>query len=144
MNEALEDLGKQLFQEIKNLDEKISGEEMELLERKRILEEMLKEERNAEVEEGRVTVIAGGGATRQSVAGSRSSEAEDDLLLADVDCRRGREDPVVAGSCFTRKAIAGSQSTETEGNLPSVEERGRQNNRGTDETVAVGVQSKDP
>ena len=53
---------------------------MELLGAKWILEDMLKEERHANVEEGRFTVIAGGGVTRKAVAGSRSSEAEDDLL----------------------------------------------------------------
>ena len=42
---------------------------MELLERKRIIEEILKEGRNAEVEE--VTVTAGGGVTRKAIAGSQ-------------------------------------------------------------------------
>ena len=78
-SEAPEELRKQIFQEIKDLDETISGEEMELLEKKRILEEWLKEGRNAEVEEGRVTVAAGGGVTRQAAAGSRNSEAEFEL-----------------------------------------------------------------
>ena len=73
MSDAPEDPRKPIFQEIRDLDEKISGEEMDLLERKRILEELWKEGRNAEVEEGRVKVTAGGGAgggvTRQAVAG---------------------------------------------------------------------------
>ena len=76
----------------------------------------MKEGRHAEVEEGRVTVTAGG-VTRQAVAGSRSSEAEVEPCLAHVDGRRGTEETVVAGSGFTRKAIAGSQSAELEGNL---------------------------
>ena len=96
--------------------------------------EKLKEGRTAEVEEARVTVFAGGGVTRQAVAGSRSSEAELDLLSADVHGRRGTEDTVVAGSAFTRKAIAGSQSAGAEGNLPSVEEKGHRISEGTDET----------
>ena len=41
MIDAPEDLRKKIFQEIIGVDEKISGEEMEELERKRILEEML-------------------------------------------------------------------------------------------------------
>ena len=36
MSEAPEELRKQIFQEIKDLDEKFSGEEKELLERRRI------------------------------------------------------------------------------------------------------------
>ena len=44
ISEAPEDLRKQIFQEIRNLDEKISGDDMEQLERKRILEEMIKGE----------------------------------------------------------------------------------------------------
>ena len=69
MSEVPEELRKQMFQEVGDLDENISGVEMELLERNRILEEWLKEGRNAEVEEGRASVIAGGGDTLQAVAG---------------------------------------------------------------------------
>ena len=43
MSEAPEELRELISQEIRHLDEKISGEEMELLERKRILEELLNE-----------------------------------------------------------------------------------------------------
>ena len=43
MCEAPEELPKQIFREIRHLDEKISGGEMELLERERFLEEWLKE-----------------------------------------------------------------------------------------------------
>ena len=96
MSEAIEELRKQIFQEIRDLDKKISGEELELLETKVILEEWLKEGRNAKVEEGKAKVSAGGRATRQAVAGSRSSEAEVELRLADVNGRRGTEDTVVA------------------------------------------------
>ena len=70
MSKAPEDHRKQTFQEISGLDERISAKEMVLLERRRILEDLLKEGRNAEVEEGRVKVTAGGGITRQAVAGS--------------------------------------------------------------------------
>ena len=126
MIEAPKDLRRRIFQEITDLDGKISEEEVQLLERKRILEEMSKEGRNAEVEEGRVTVTAGGGVTLQPVAGSR------------MDVRRGTEETVAAESGFTPKAAAGSQSAGTEGNLPSVEESGRRESKGTDEVVAVG------
>ena len=58
MSEAREDLRKQIPRN---------------LESKRILEDLLKEGRNAEVEEGRVTVTAGGGVTtRQTVTTFRS------------------------------------------------------------------------
>ena len=38
-SEALEDLRKQIFQEIRELDDRISGEEMKLLEKNRIWKE---------------------------------------------------------------------------------------------------------
>ena len=62
-------------------------------------------------------------ASQQAVAGSRNSEAEVELRVADVDGRRGTEDTVVAGSGFTRKATGVSRSAGTEGDLPAVEER---------------------
>ena len=40
MSEAPEDLQKKILQEILDLDEKISREEIELLEKKQVLEEM--------------------------------------------------------------------------------------------------------
>ena len=138
MSEAPEELRKQIFQETRDLAKKISGEELELLQIKMTLEEWLKEGRNAEVEEGRAKVTAGGRVTRQAVAGSRRSEAEVELRLADVNGRRGTEDTVVAWSGFTRQATAAFQSAGTEGNLPSVEESDRRKSKGTDETVAVG------
>ena len=82
-----------------------------------------------------VTVIAGGGATRQAPAGSRSSEADVELLLVDVGVEEVRKTTVVAGSGFTRKAIVASQSTETEV-ISLGWKRGRRKNEGTDETVA--------
>ena len=113
MSEAPEDLRQHTFQEIGNLDEKISGEETELLERKLVLVEISKEGWIAEVKAGRVKVTAGGGVTPKAVAGSRSSEAEVEPFSADVGGRRGTEDTVVAGSGFTRKAAGGSQSAGT-------------------------------
>ena len=74
MSEAPEDLRNLIFQEIRDLDEKISGEEVELLERKRILEELLKEGRNAEVEEEReLQLLLEVGFTRQAAAMSQSA-----------------------------------------------------------------------
>ena len=102
------------------LGKKIFGEELELLETKVILEEWLKEGRDAKAEEGRAKVTAGGRATRQAVAGSRSSEAEVELRLADVNGRRGTEDTVVAWSGFTR---AVSQKRRNRRLVPSIEER---------------------
>ena len=74
--QAPEELRKQIFQEIRDLAKKISGEELELFETKVSLEEWFKEGRDAEAEEGRAKVTAGGRVTRQAVAGSRSSESE--------------------------------------------------------------------
>ena len=136
MSEAPEDLRTQILQEIRHQDEKISGEEMELLVRKWIFEDMLKERRSAEEEEGELhTVIAGDGVAQKAVAGFRISETEDDLFLADVD---GTDDTVVAGGSLSRKAIAGSQSTES----PSVEEKCRREGKGTDETFCRWEWSK--
>ena len=86
-----------------DINEKISGEEMELLERKRISEEWLKEGRNAEVEEGRAKVTAGGGVTRHAVARSRCSEAEVERLLADVNGPGYGRHSCVGGSGVTRE-----------------------------------------
>ena len=50
LSEAREDLRKQILHEIRERDEIISAEEVERLEDKQNLEEMMKERRNAEVE----------------------------------------------------------------------------------------------
>ena len=47
MSETLEDLWTQTFEEVRGMDAKISGEGMELLEKKQNLDDMLKERRNA-------------------------------------------------------------------------------------------------
>ena len=49
---------EKIFQEIRDLDEKISEEKIELLEKRQIIGEMSKERRSAEVEEGRDTMQA--------------------------------------------------------------------------------------
>ena len=59
-------------------------EEIDLLEEKQVIEEMLTERRNTEVEEWRDTVIVGSGVTLMAVAGSRSSQTEGDLFLSEV------------------------------------------------------------
>ena len=136
-SEAPEDLRRRIFQEIRDLDKKIdlSGEEIGLMEKKQILEEMLKERRSAEVEEGRDTVIARSGVTRKAVALSRSSKPEGDLHLASVGIGRRGTDDTVVGHGVTRMAVAGSQSSEAEGNLSSFD--GRVRRKGTHDTVAV-------
>ena len=48
---APEELQKQIFQEIRNLEEKLSEEEMELLGKKHSLETRHKERRHAKMEE---------------------------------------------------------------------------------------------
>ena len=53
LREAPEEFQKQIFQEITNLEERLSGEEMELLEKKQSLGRMCKDRRYAEMEEGR-------------------------------------------------------------------------------------------
>ena len=60
---------------VKNfLDDRISAEEVDLLEKKQAKEEVLKERRNTEMEEWwRDTVVAEGGVTQKAAAGSRSS-----------------------------------------------------------------------
>ena len=77
------------------------------------------------MEEGRAKVTAGGDSTGPAAAGSRSSEAEVELLSEDVSGQRGTEDTVVAGSGVTRKATAAAQSARTKRNLCSVEEKDR-------------------
>ena len=57
LSEAREDLRTQIFQAIRELDERISKEEMALLENKQNVQEILKERRNAKVEEGRELLL---------------------------------------------------------------------------------------
>ena len=108
MSEAVGELRKPVFQEIRDLYEKISGD-------RTVGEEDIG--RNvAKKDESR----SGGresGVTRQAVAGSGSSEAEVALFSTDVDGRRGTEYTVVAGSGVTRKATAVAQNAGTEGCL---------------------------
>ena len=72
---------------MRDLDEKISGEEMDLLKKKQNLEEKEKERRNAKVEEGRDKATAGGGATRQAVAGSRISATMQEWETTQNGCK---------------------------------------------------------
>ena len=86
-SDAPEDFRKQIFQESRELDERISGEEMELLETRQNLEETV----NATWRKGeseKVTVK--GDVTRTAVSGSRTSEIKAELFSADVDDRRVR------------------------------------------------------
>ena len=79
MGEAPEDLRGKIFQAIRDLDERISFEEIDLLEKKQVMEEMLKGRRSTDVGEVRDTVIVVSGVTRMAVAGSRRSKTQGDL-----------------------------------------------------------------
>ena len=89
--------------------------------RRRILEEILTVGRNAEVEEERVTVTARSGVTRQAVAGSRSSEAEVELLATALMVEEVRKTQLLLLLVLEVAPVSG-----------------RRKSKGTDETVAVG------
>ena len=59
-----ENLWRMIFQEIRVLDERISAEDFDLLEKKQAMKGLLKERRCTEVEEWRDTVVGGSGVTR--------------------------------------------------------------------------------
>ena len=65
------------FQEFWELDERISKEEVELLRENQNLEEMMKEKRNAKVEEREIEKK-----TTAKISGSRISETEAEILSA--------------------------------------------------------------
>ena len=74
MSEALGDLRGKICQEISDLDERISVEEIDLVEKNQVMKELLKERRSTEVEEWRDTVVAGGVVTQKAAAGSRTAD----------------------------------------------------------------------
>ena len=82
MSGAQEDLRGKIFQELRFLDETISAEEIDLLEKKQAMMELLKG--SAQVEEWRGTDVAGSWVTRLSAAESRSSATEGGLFLTEV------------------------------------------------------------
>ena len=55
--------------EIRVSDDKISAEELDLLEKKQAMEELLNERRNTEVEAWRDTVVTGGEVAQMAAAG---------------------------------------------------------------------------
>ena len=73
---------------------------------------MVKDRKNAKIEEGREKFAVKGDVTRKAVSGSQTSEMEAELLSADVDDRRVTEDAPIAGSDFTRKATEVSTKSE--------------------------------
>ena len=81
MSGAPEHLRGKIFQDIRVLDESISAQKVDLLEKTQAMKELLKERWNTEVKEWRDTVVAGCGVTRRAVAGSRSSETEADSIV---------------------------------------------------------------
>ena len=58
------------------------------------MKEMLKERRSTQVEEWRDTVVAGCGVTQKAADGSRSSEAECDLLVSEVGVHQKDRNPL--------------------------------------------------
>ena len=84
MSEAPEALRGKMLQEIRDSDERISGEEIALLEKKQVMQEMWKERRSTEFGGRRDTVVVGIGVTWMAVACSRSSKTEGHLLLSEV------------------------------------------------------------
>ena len=85
MRRAPEDLRAKMFQGIRDLDERISDEDIDLLWKKQAMKELLKKSRCSEVErDWRETVVAGGVVTWMATAGPRSSGTEADLLVSEV------------------------------------------------------------
>ena len=107
LREALEDLRKQIIQEIRELGDRIPEEEMKPLEKKRTCEEMTKERRNAKVEEGREKVIAKSDVARIAVSGSRTSETEAEIHFWCRGCWKSffSKNATIAGIECIRKAI---------------------------------------
>ena len=66
------------------MDDRISADELDLVEKKQAVEELLKERRRTKVLGWRDTVVAEGGVTQMAAVGSRSYKAEGDLLLSEV------------------------------------------------------------
>ena len=84
MSGAPEDLRENIFQESRVLDERISAEEVDVLEKKQAMKELLKERSRTEVEEWKGAVATESGVAQKVAAGFRSSEAEGDLFLSEV------------------------------------------------------------
>ena len=112
---------------------------MELLEKNKNLEDMMKEGRNSKVEKGREKVTAESDLTRMVVSGCRTSEKEADILSADVNDRRVTLDATIAGSECTRKAEV-STKNEAERQYSSVDEEvsPNQESKGTWAFTSVG------
>ena len=150
MEREREEFQKQIFLEITNLEERLSGEEMELLEKKQNLGRMCKDRRYAEMEEGREKSGVNGDVTRTAGNGSQVSDLEAKLLSADVSDRKeekghterkqnlegrtwnrrnakmeGGRQKLTARSGITRSAGGGSQTPEMEAGLLSAEANNR-------------------
>ena len=81
---------QKLMGEVVQLREHICQEilSLGLQEKKQAVKELLKERRKTKVEEWRDTVVAGSGVAREVAVGSRSSEAEGNLFLSEVEALR--------------------------------------------------------
>ena len=71
MSEALGGFSEKTFLGIRDVDERISVEEIDLLEKKQVMKELLKERRSTEAEERRDTVVAGREVTWMAAAPMR-------------------------------------------------------------------------
>ena len=85
--EAQAEFQNGIFQEDKNLEERLSKEEVELLEKKQRLERMHKDRRYAKVEEGREKLAAKSEVTRAAGSGSQTSEMGAEPVSAEVETR---------------------------------------------------------
>ena len=101
LKEAPDDFRKQIFQGIRELDERVSKEEMEHLEKNGPWKKC-----------GRT---GGTSVTRIAASGSQSSEMEAELLSDFVVDRRVTGDPDIVGSAPTPKTMEVSTSNEEEG-----------------------------
>ena len=72
MSGAPGELRGKMFQEMKVLEERISAQEIDLLEKHQAMKELLKERRSTEVEEWTDTVVVGCEVAQMAAAGSRS------------------------------------------------------------------------
>ena len=74
------------------------------------------------MEEGREKVTAKSHVTQVAVRGTRTSEAEAEILSAQLDDRRFTEYAAIAGSPCTRKAMEVAAKNGAEENIPPVHE----------------------
>ena len=114
LKEALDDLRKLMFEEIRELEERISKEEMELFEKTTPWKKYGKTGGTPKWREGE-KVVAKGGVTRMAASGPETSTMQAELPSDDVDDRKVTEDA----------ALAGCSHTEDDGCVHQCEEGGK-------------------